>query len=325
MSPVEGPRGSQLQLQGRGYAPGTVTVFEGDDATIDPGETLASVKTSRGSFTSTLVARGEPGQSTYRIWTRDSNGAIDSVVFDIRSSITLEPATVTVGAMIKITISDWEDDLQEVAAVRIGGVAAFTTKPVEYQNCFEYPEAYYVDSGGVVSFDVAVPQGVPPGEQTVAVFGHDALEHYYGNGQDEAVLIPDKQACAELDSGTSRGSATGKSVIALIKDGANALVERTVEIGAHPVSVTPSTAVRSQKVTITGSGFEQSVDNDIRAISINGSPVAEDPAQFEVSHNGHLAATVTVPLRPVPGRTRSGWWSLTVGWVPEHLRCPSRI
>ena len=296
VSPLEGPRGSQFQLQGKGHAPGTVTVFDGDDATIHPGETLASVKTSRGSFTSTLVARGEPGQPTYRIWTRDSNGVIDSVEFDIRSSMSFEPATVTIGAMIKVAISDWEDELQEVAAVRIGGVAAYIAKPVEYQNCFEYPQAYFANSIGVVSFDVAVPQGVPPGEQTVAVFGHEALEHYYENGQEDDVPIPDRRACVELDSGTSRGSATGRSVIALIKDGANALVERTVEIGTQTLSVTPSTAVRSQRVTITGSVFEQSAGNDISAISINGSPVIEDPAQFEVSHNGNFSATVTVPM-----------------------------
>ena len=37
VSPLEGPRGSQFTLQGKGYAPGTVTVFDGDEETIDPG------------------------------------------------------------------------------------------------------------------------------------------------------------------------------------------------------------------------------------------------------------------------------------------------
>lgn len=301
VSPLEGPRGSQFRLQGRGHAPGTVTVFEGDDETIHPGETLASVKTSRGSFSVDLEARGNPGEAKYKVWTRDSNGAIDSVVFDIRSSISLEPATVSIGATLKVTISDWEDEHQEVAGVRIGGVIAYTATPVEYQNCFEYPQAYYADSNGIVSFDVAVPQGVPTGEQTVAVFGHEALEHYYANGQEDDGPIPDKPACVDLDSGTSRGSATGNNVIARLRDGANALVERTVEIGTQPVTISPSTAVRAQRVTITGSDFDQSHGNDIRAISINGLPVAEDPAQFEVSHNGDISATVTVPMEARTG------------------------
>ena len=295
ISPLEGTRGSRFKLQGKGYAPGTVTVFDGGDETIHPGETLASVKTSRGSFAVDLEARGNPGEAKYKVWTRDSNGAIDSVVFDIRSSISLEPASVSIGAKLKVTISDWEDGRQEVAGVRIGGVVAFTATPVEYQNCFEYPQAHYANSSGVVSFDVAVPQGVPPGEQTVAVFGHDALEHYYENGQQDNGPIPDRRACVDLNPGTSRGPATGRGVIARLKDEANALVERTVEIGTHPLTVNPSAAVRAQRVTIVGSGFEPSAGNDIHAISINGLPVAENLAQFEVSHNGDILATVTVP------------------------------
>ena len=48
VKPLEGPRGSEFTLEGKGYAQGTVTVFHGNDDEIDPGETLASAKTSRG-------------------------------------------------------------------------------------------------------------------------------------------------------------------------------------------------------------------------------------------------------------------------------------
>ena len=132
VSPLEGPRGSRFTLQGKGYAPGTVTVFDGDEETIDPGETLASVKTSPGSFTARLEVRGQPGEPTYKVWTRDNNGAIDSEEFGIRNSISFEPSTVSIGGRLKITISDWEDDHQEVAAVQIGGVDAYTATPIEY-------------------------------------------------------------------------------------------------------------------------------------------------------------------------------------------------
>ena len=58
VNPLEGPRGSEFTLLGgKGYAQGTVTVFAGDDDTIDPRDTLASVKTSRGCFTTKLEAR----------------------------------------------------------------------------------------------------------------------------------------------------------------------------------------------------------------------------------------------------------------------------
>ena len=317
ISPLEGPRGGDFTVQGRGYAAGTVTVFDGDDGTIDPGETLASVKTSRGSFTSRLKARGEPGEPTYRVWTRDSNGVNDSVVFNITSATAFEPSTVSIGGRLKITISDWEDEHQEVAAVRIGGVDAYTTKPVEYDNCFDYPNAYFADESGEVSFDVIVPLGVPPGEQTVAIFGHDELSHFDINGEP----IPDLKACADLNAGTSRGLATGRSVTARVKIDPIALIEKTVEIGTQAVTVSPSTAVRGQRVTISGSGFTQSASNDINAISIDGLQVVEDTGQFEVSHNGAFVATVTVPMgvragdsevRVVGNESKVGTGSITV-------------
>ena len=292
VSPLEGLRGSDFTLQGKGYAAGTVTVFDGNDETIDPGETLASIKTSRGSFTSNLMARGEPGEPTYRVWTRDSNGVVDSVEFDIKSATAFEPSTVSIGGRLKVTISDWEDDHQEVAAVRIGGVDAYTTRPVEYENCFDYPNAYFANESGEVSFEVIVPQGVPPGEQTVAIYGHEELSHYDVND----MPIPDLKACVDLDTGVSRGSATGRSVTARVKIEPIALVEKTVEIGTQALTVSPSTAVRGQRLTITGSGFTRSSGNDISSISIDGVQVVEDPGQFEVSHNGGFAATVTVPM-----------------------------
>ena len=131
------------------------------------GETLASVKTSRGSFTARLEVRGQPGEPTYKVWTRDSNGAIDSEEFGIRNSISFEPSTVSIGGRLKITISDWEDAHQVVVAVQIGGVDAYTATPIEYVDCIGYEGLYFADEkSGVVSFEVTVPRGVPPGEQT---------------------------------------------------------------------------------------------------------------------------------------------------------------
>ena len=294
VSPLEGPRGSQFTLQGKGYAAGTVTVFDGNDRTIDHGETLASVKTSRGSFTARLEARGELGEPKYKVWTRDSNGAIDSAEFEIRSSLSFQPATVGVGDRLKITITDWEDDHQEVAAVRIGGVDAFTATPVEYANCLDYPNAYFADDSGVVSFEVTVPRGVPPGDQTVAIYGHERLDHYYDDGS----LIADKKACADLDDGTAKGNPTGRMVTTRLMDDPKALVQKTVEIDTRSLPLSQSEAVRGQKFTITGSGFTKNTrgQKDIEKVTVNGEDVVEDLSRFEVGTNGHVAVTITVPL-----------------------------
>ena len=92
--------------------------------------------------------------------------------------MSFEPSTVGIGDTLKITIVDWENDNQEVAAVRIGCIDAFTVMPIEYSNCFEPDpnEVYEPQDDGTITLSVTVPTGVPPGEQTVAVYGHGQLE-----------------------------------------------------------------------------------------------------------------------------------------------------
>ena len=348
VSPQEGPRGSEFTLSGKGYAAGTVTVFEAKDENegedkygndietyipiIDPGETLASVKTAGGSFTTKLQARGDSGQSKYKVWTRDSNGAIHFAVFDIKSSMSFEPSTVGIGDRLTITIVDWEKERPEVAAVRIGGVEAWTAEPFEYDGCIEYEgAAHFADGERSVSFEVKVPEGVPPGEQTVAVYGHEALEHSYKVEDGGRSLV--KESCAEDELETPKGNATGKRVVARVKQDSNALVEKTVEIVAQALTVTPASAVRGQKVAIRGSGFTQRTEDDpcpnpnsrddICSITIDGKAVAEEPSQFEVSHDGTVAFTVTVPLdvRAGENEVQVTGWDNTLGTgtltVPE--------
>ena len=311
ISPIEGPRGSQFTLSGKGYAAGTVTVFDGADQEINPGETLASVKTSRGSFSARIEARGEPGDSNYKVWTRDSNGVIDSVEFDIRSSMAFEPSTVYIGGRLRITISDWEDEHQEVAAVRIGGVDAYTAMAIEYSNCFEPDpnEVYTHDDERKISFEVTVPTGVPPGEQTVAVYGHEQLELVDENN----APIENKDPCADLPATQNRGSLVSDSKAKTrVKLSPDALVERTVEIVARALAPSHLEAVRGQRVTVTGSGFTRNArePGDIRKVAINGRDVVEDLSQFEVGTNGEVALTVTVPMG-----TRSGENEVQViGW-----------
>ena len=48
---------------------------------------------------------------------------------------------------MRITISDWEDDHQEVAAVQIGGVDAYTATPIEYANCFQLDDEHLPVTG----------------------------------------------------------------------------------------------------------------------------------------------------------------------------------
>ena len=306
MKPLEGPRGSEFTLEGKGYAQGTVTVFHGNDDEIDPGETLASAKTSRGSFTVKLRARGNAGISPYKVRTRDSNGAIHFATFDIRSSMSFEPSTAGIGDTLRITISDWEKDHGPgVDAVRIAGDSAKMTAIEVYSDCFEIRKP---NNDGVVSVQVVVLPGVPKGEQTVSVYGPDQID---------TVRFP-KRPCKGEEP---KDSFTGLQEIEVgLKRGQNPITTETIEIAAQSLTISPSTAVPGQKVTISGTGFTLRIGGgncpmtgngrDVCSITINGMKVAEDLAQFEVSHDGRLSMTVTVPLDVREGENEvqvTGW------------------
>ena len=299
VKPLEGPRGTQFTLEGKGYAQGTVTIFEADSKeikeeideeedrkapVIDPGETLASVKTSKGSFRVKIVAGGEPGVPKYKVWTRDSNGAIDAAVFDITSSMSFAPAEVGTGDRLNVTIRDWEvGDGPGVAAVQIGGelVAPFVKERQEYTNCFAYQGLRTPDENGTISLRIEVPPNVPPGDQAVAVYGPRQLE---------PILTAEEKACTELDDSEDRGSAQGTPESVSLVAQPNPLVIETVEIVAESLTLSPSAAVRGQRIAISGTGFTRATDgsDDIRSVSIKQLPSARRCIPVRGEHHGGL-------------------------------------
>ena len=295
VNPMEGPRGSEFTLEGRGYARGTVTVYDGNDETIDSGETLASVKTNRGLFSVRLKARGQPGEPMYTVRTKDSYGTDDSVEFTIVSSMSLDPSTVSVGSKLEITISDWEEDeTEEIAAVRIAGQRTNfpEIKVIEYENCLDHIGLEEANDGGTVSLEVIVPSGVPPGEQTVSVYDHTQLEHF--DKDDNRIS---KGRCT---GDGDNGEATGNEVTARLKDEPEAITTETIEIVERSLSLSlsPETVARGQKVTVTGSGFSSVAGggNPIDSVRVGGIEVVGDYSGMEVGSAGDFALIFTVPL-----------------------------
>ena len=301
VSPQEGPRGSEFTLEGKGYAAGTVTVYYDADGPgdIDLGETLASVKTVRGAFKTKLTAGGNPGEAQYTVRTRDSEGVEVSRGFNIRSAMSFEPNPVNLGSRLTIVISDWEEERREVVAVEIGGEPLILAKAIEYQNCIEHPDAARRDDEGNVTLTVDVPFDIPPGEQTVAVYDHDQLDYENEDRPGQPVI---KKACHELSEGT-QGQLIDELKQAIITDDPIAITKATVDIGSEQLEFSRSSAARGQRITITGSGFDRGTNggNGIGSVLVNGIPVAEDPAQFEVTTSGAFAFTVTVPIGAVDG------------------------
>lgn len=290
IEPPTGPRGTEFTLTGKGYAEGTVTIFHdanyntGDtEDEIDPGETLASVDTVKGAFTVRLTVRGKPGDLLYRVRTRDSEGVVDRIDFTIESGMFFEPLVGRVGSPLRITISDWQELDQEVAAVSVGGETAYIVEVKEYVNCFEYTGGIRANGDKVITLLIdEVPPDVPEGKQTVSFYGYDELIH------------GDKQRCNK----DNKGKGKAKVSKAELKDEPTAIIKETVDIDREELTLSPPTAARGQKVTITGSGFSRAAwgKDHIESVWIGGNKVAEDHSWFEVGTNGDIAFAVTVPL-----------------------------
>ena len=300
IDPPDGIRGSDFTLVGKGYAEGTVTVFDGDDEHIDPGETLASVETVNGAFELTPKARRGEGGDVYRVWTKDSYGVVDSVDFVIRSSLSFEYDSVGVGSLLTITASDLGTAHPGIAAVRIAGETAYVTAVTEYENCFHHGGLHRADSDRKVAMEVTVPEGVPPGRQTVSVYGPGELEHL----DEDSQIITGKGPCSDLQEDEAKGRAVAASrVRARLRGEPAPITTRTISIGAHTLALSPETAVGGQRITIAGSGFITAGGREvgIRRITIGGKDVEEDPSRFVISPNGDVVLAVTVPAGVAAG------------------------
>ena len=298
--PPKGPRGTTFTLEGKGYADGTVTIFDGEDRNIDAGERLGFANTEEAAFTLELTARGDPGSPYYRVWTLDGNGVYHSVDFLIESDMSFDPERVRSGEELRIDIADWETTQSALAAVTIGGIVAYRATAVEYQDCFELggPDLHTPDSTGTVAIRLRVPVNLPPGRQNVAAYGPEQVRIPSADGS-----LLNKRHCAyEEDTATLPEEDLGdpirperREVIVTVAH--DPVASRPIELLGRAIRVVPETGARGQRVTIIGSGIGRisAQGRDIRQIAIGGTEVAENPSLFEVPVSGEFALDVTVP------------------------------
>ncbi len=279
--PAGGVRGSEFTLTGKGYARGTVTIFGGDDAEIDPGETLASARTDKGVFRVRLTAGGRAGESGYRVNAVDSSGAVASLEFSIKESMSFSPASARAGSGLRIDIADWEGGGQGVAAVRIAGRTAYIAGVRQYAGCVEYTGLLVPGGDGKITLDVTVPRNVPAGEQTVSVYGPNQLRDL------------GKDRCGPEADGDGAWTAAE----AELEPEPAPVVTAILEVEVRPLEVSPDTAARGQRITVTGPGFARgrAASGGVGRVTIGGRDVLEDPSVFDVSSGGYVTMTVTVP------------------------------
>ena len=121
-------------------------------------------------------------------------------------------------------------------------------------------------------------------------------------------LIPETRAktCHELDERMSWGQYNGPLTRKFRTDDPIAVTKATVEVESSSLTLTPSSAARGQRVTITGSGFTRASggENHIDSVFIGGREVDNDYygySEVEVGTDGSVAFSVPVPLNVADG------------------------
>ena len=273
-SPIEGPRGTEFTLEGKGYAQGTVTIFDGGDDIVDDGEVLATVRTGTGirtgAFTASgLKARGRPGSLTYEVRARDSAGVVDKVTFHITTSVSFEPSTVVIGSEMTINIMDWQDGTKGVAAVRIGGEVVYIAGVREYTNCYKYTGVERSDGNLTVSLTITVPEDIITGEQTVSIYDEEQLE-VRGAGS--------KGRCTTTPTGDSVES----NATATLKNNATPTIQKTVEI----VSRLPPIAPLGLNILEVDGGRDRELEFQVNPPASNRNSYLDAGDQIEISLPG---------------------------------------
>ena len=192
VTPLKGPRGDTFTLTGDGYPEGTVTIFDGDNESVDPGEVLDTKIVSRGTFTSApLRVRGSLSDLDYEVYTRDSKGDVRSFVYYInKPTMSFSPEPARVGDSVTIRIEDWQDSRTDkgVFAVYIAGEEAITCNVSTTKDA---------NSDNVVSIENAtVPVGTLPGMQMVQVYTKD--QHGSDCSKDMTGVTPEVEKTIQI-------------------------------------------------------------------------------------------------------------------------------
>ena len=244
-SPEDGGSDTIITVSGKAFADGTASLYSrgvvvNADGEVTSGEDQTKIKdvtVSSGAFSTQVEASDlETEVGGYsRLEVVDAEGhdagaqADGSAVigeapratamFKLTGTTTISPTSLDKGKLIKISLSDWIQDLPN--EVKIGGV----TVPITDED------------GGNAAWDhdndLLTPDEAPEPRPVPALDGDLATSFYIKVGGE--VTLGTKTL--ELFDGTTRLDST------------------SVEITSMPLSVDPSSAVAGQEITVEGSGF----------------------------------------------------------------------
>ena len=269
----------------------------------DDAESLTSVTVAGGAFTTTVSAEdlvvGDNGMSYLRF--TDANGDVARARFQVGGTVTLGADSVGKGRVLKIGLSDWITDVPNL--VLIGGVpvditdedggdmtpeTVTVTERVEDDTvtpstfitgtALEYAE---LDKDKAATLYVKVGGDVGLGTKTVVLF-HSVTD------TDDKNTTDDTEAHRDDDSTTITDTRLDAS---------------SVEITSLGLSVTPSTAVAGQEITVEGTGFGSGALSELTVDGIEQTQLSNrnDVADYDVLSGGRIVITFEVPAGVTDG------------------------
>ena len=241
-------------------------------ATYDDDEFLKDVTVDDGEFSTTIEAKdleigGDKGRSSIRI--TDAGGTVARATFQVTGTATLGSDSVGKGELLEISLSDWIATLPN--EVTIGGIIVADATDAAYDDDDE------TMAGETLFRDADGEQIDPPDTEDL----------------DEGAFTFYVKVLGEVRLGT-------KTVVLFDRDADNPrLNSANVEITALTLTVSPTTAVAGQEVTVEGTGFTSGQDM-LKSVTVGGMPVARlsnrtNVDLYDVLSGGRIAITFAVP------------------------------
>ena len=287
VSPTSGTRGTEVTISGKGFADGTADIMIGGDYTIN-------ADVDDGAFTVTVdsAVRNNAGNSVFdgsvslESGDMDSNrktditisdaategvvdaeGVVVAKTFEIKPSFTFAPESPTPGQDVTINLVDISG---EPTSVKFTGA-------IEITDVEDNPATENIDEGEDNIRD-SDNDAETLGGWKVQVPGNTRI----GNVR-VTILHPDY-----LDD-----------------DGDMIALTKTITIGTNDLTVTPTTVVPRQTISIDGGGFTVRGTVDLYEVVIGGKVVSSTSVPMAdrelINNNGDISFDVTVPQDVTPG------------------------
>ncbi len=312
LSPSSGVKGQTVTITGTGFIPSHIPTFKLNGTTLTP----ISTTLSSSGFTSTFKVPATAGGHSVILASDATNSATAVFTIGVTPGITLNSTTNIVGKTIsvsglnfvpatKVTFKIGTTALVTIPATvtsnSTGGFSGVTFKvpatvsggatTVSASDSINTPSTSFTVIAGLTVSPVSGPNGTQVTFTGTSFTANKAFTFTFAGNP--VVTTP------TLIKSTATGTLTGKFTVAAISEGTSLVANDTASTSANfnvvtaGISLSPSSGVKGQTVTITGTNF---VPTHAITFKLNGTTLAPTtPAAVTSSATGTFSATFKVP------------------------------